>query len=103
MRDADLVLVSSAFPGNYRAYVNPADQSHSFDLDLNLFEHDKLLRWITEGNGYVKRKQQFMDHLLARFAERFTDYAMLSYGFLDANKLASTRYKCEEKIPWSLS
>jgi hypothetical protein len=31
---------------------------------------------------YLKRRQDFQQHLLARFAERFTDYALLSSGFL---------------------
>ncbi|MBX2924702.1 MAG: hypothetical protein KF746_21045 [Chitinophagaceae bacterium] len=87
-RDADLVLVSSGFQQNYRSYINAADQLHSFELDLDVYDHSKILQMISEDeNRYAKRKQQFLDHLLARFAERFTDYAMLSYGLADNDKL----------------
>ncbi|MCX2743877.1 hypothetical protein OO013_08370 [Mangrovivirga sp. M17] len=42
---------------------------------------------LTESNElYYIRKNQILDHLLARFAEQFTDYVMMSYS-LDGDKL----------------
>ncbi|HEV7780199.1 MAG TPA: hypothetical protein VGO58_02985 [Chitinophagaceae bacterium] len=87
-RNADMLQISSVFAENYRTYVIAADQTHSFDLEFNLCDHYKALQLLSEDKQlFGRRKQQFMDHLLARFAERFTDFAMLSYGMMDEDTL----------------
>ena len=68
-----------------RTYYNqvPGDIP-DFDL-LNSFANEGLL--LDEINGasetqadFLKRRNRFLDHLLGRFAEQFTDYAMLVYA-----------------------
>lgn len=39
----------------------------------------KLLEIVEDQELYEKRRNRFLDHLLGRFAETFTDYALLSY------------------------
>lgn len=43
-------------------------------------DHERHLEGITETiDQYEKRRNRFLDHLMARFSEQFTDYALLSY------------------------
>jgi hypothetical protein len=68
-----------------------------FNIQLNLPTYMEFLQTLTESKDvYNARRDAFLNHLLARFAEQFTDYAMLSYGFLEKNKLAGEIIKNKE-------
>ncbi len=54
-------------PGAGKLYVN--ESGHTVALDA-LAEDEEL---------FHERKNRFLDHLVGRFAEQFTDYAMLTY------------------------
>ncbi|GAB7025104.1 hypothetical protein [Geotalea toluenoxydans] len=43
----------------------------------------------------IDRRSRFLDHLIARFAERFTEFAHLMYSDFGASSLSILRYKCE--------
>ena len=48
-------------------------------LFRNLSDHKETLQHITEDTQlFERRRNKFLDHLLGRFAENFTDYAMLA-------------------------
>ena len=51
------------------------------DLYKDFTSLEKDLQDITENKSlFIKRRNQFLDHLLARFNERFTDYVLLMYS-----------------------
>ena len=65
------------------------------DLDLdeirvnNTDTHNANLQAMTEdlSANSVERKNRFLNHLLARFAEQFTDYSLLQYAHLENKDL----------------
>jgi hypothetical protein len=70
------------FGENYRSVTGSPDK-FSFTIDMNLASLANYLQLIVEDREmYLKRREEFLNHLLARFAENFTDYALLSF---DAN------------------
>ena len=81
------VKYSAMFAENYRQYFNPSpvpgDPVFSFDIELNLDVYAKFLQLIVEDKDlYLKRRHDFQRHLLSRFAERFTDFALMSSGII---------------------
>ena len=54
--------------------------AHYFNLNYNPLSYMDLVQDLTEDNReYLVRRKQFLDHLLARFGEEFTDYTILQY------------------------
>lgn len=67
------------FDENYRSFMTPGKE-FSFNLEMNLFDYSRYLDRILENEDiYLQRRKSFLDHLLLRFAEQFSDYALLSY------------------------
>jgi hypothetical protein len=63
--------------------------------DLALFDSDYgvSLQGITESKSdFEKRKNRFLDHLLARFCEQFSDYAIIAYT-IDGQKAGAELIK----------
>jgi len=86
------------FEENYRSFIT-ADKHFSFDIELNLLAFSKYLELIVEDKTlFHQRRQGFLDHLLARFAEQFTDYATLSFGFYNTNQFAEREIKKKEAL-----
>jgi len=108
---ADMVLVSrrtfanAADAGKHAAYVvgngmgdslyslfSIAGDKFTFTVDYRTIDLKTVLRGELEDPAlYTKRRKYFLDHLLSRFAERFTDYALLQYRPGDING-AEERY-----------
>ena len=91
------------FAENYRSFLiddcNAPDEFFSFDLELNLNAYAKYLQLIAENAAlYNSRRQDFLNHLLSRFAEQFTDYALITSGFLTPAQLQKSQIKAEEKF-----
>ncbi|HEY4336005.1 MAG TPA: hypothetical protein VGM89_08910, partial [Puia sp.] len=75
------------FTENYSAV-----RQNNGDLSFNIGSHlasytDFLQRMVEDKALYRQRRGQFLDHLLARFAEQFADYALLSFPFMDSQQL----------------
>ncbi|MEO9146843.1 MAG: hypothetical protein ABI237_14935 [Ginsengibacter sp.] len=93
----------STFVENYRSFLiedsNSGIEYFSFDLEFNLNSYPQFLKLMSENPSlYNSRRQGFLNHLLSRFAEQFTDYALLSGGFLTPEELQKTQIKAEEKF-----
>ena len=83
---------------NYRSYINE-QKRFSFDIELGLLSFGKYLDLMIEDQQlYQQRRQGFLDHLLARFAEQFTDYTILSFGFYSAEELTTQEIAKKEKF-----
>lgn len=87
---ANAVGYLGTFDENYNTYIVSPD-SVSFNIGLNIASVKAYLEEIVEDKAlYAQRRNSFLDHLLSRFAERFTDFALFSYGkALSGEALAS--------------
>jgi hypothetical protein len=99
---ASSIKYTATFSENYRSYMNRdplGEEYFSFDVDLNLDVYLKYLQLIIEDKDlYVSRRQDFLNHLLSRFAESFTDYALLTSPFVDENDLSKQQIKAGERF-----
>ncbi len=69
-----------------RSYIHEKWEEFKADANNSLAEE---LNKITENKEtFEKRRSAFLDHLLARFAEQFTDYALLAYR-MDGKKVTA--------------
>jgi len=69
-----------------------------FYADPAWMQDDNNRASLTESeSGVTERRNRFLDHLLARFAERFTDYAMLQFR-LDGDPLHTGSTLIDDKI-----
>ncbi|MFT3947203.1 MAG: hypothetical protein QM763_09545 [Agriterribacter sp.] len=94
---------ASTFLNNFKSFATDIcenkQQQFSFDIELTVDTYAGYLSLIIEDeNLYVSRRQDFLNHLLARFAEQFTDYALLSADFLQPVDLQKSLIKAEEKF-----
>ena len=93
---------TATFSENYRSYMNRdslGNEYFSFDIDLNLDVYSKYLQLIVEDKElYISRRQDFLDHLLSRFAESFTDFALLSAPFVNGKDLPGLEIKAGERF-----
>jgi len=106
-REAETAAASikylATFEENYRSFIidvsDSGNQYFSFDLELNLNAYSKYLQLIAEDAAlYNSRRKGFLNHLLSRFAEQFTDFALVSSGVLTAEQLQTSQIKAEEKF-----
>jgi len=79
----NLAFISST-PESYNLVSEVSDSSspdnHYFDVSYRPISYAKLIPKLTEDNDeYITRRKQFLDHLLARFGEEFTNYSILLY------------------------
>ena len=89
------------FAENFRSFTitDITNQFFSFDIELNLNSYAEYLQLICEDeNLYRSRRQDFLNHLLSRFAEQFTDFALLNSGLLSPTDLQKAQIKAEEKF-----
>lgn len=99
LKDADAVMFAAASQNNFYSYPLPDEQSHTFYLSFGPAGSLDYLRFISNDKSlFNKRKQQFLDHLLSRFAEKFTDFAMLTHGFADENAIAKGELVHKQKF-----
>ncbi|WP_298898272.1 hypothetical protein [uncultured Psychroserpens sp.] len=62
-----------------KSETNDPDQ-HYFGIIYHPISYIDLIQELTENKEeYISRRKQFLDHLLARFGEEFTEYALLQY------------------------
>lgn len=85
---AERVVYSGAFRENYRTYTDSYSGLSGFSPELNNAGYAAYLQQLAENKElYLDRRKDFLDHLLARFAESFTDFALLSYGSVQEQEL----------------
>lgn len=97
-RQAGTIPYIATYEENYRSFPN-ASQQFTFSLELNLTSFSNYLQQMVEDKGmYLKRRQGFLNHLLARFAETFTDYALLSYASADQKQQKENNIEATERF-----
>jgi hypothetical protein len=96
--DAASVKYIGVFDENYRSFVDSKHQ-FSFTIDMNLASFAEYLQLLVENRDlYLERRQGFLQHLLARFAETFTDYALLTFGNASNEKIEESKIEATEKF-----
>lgn len=86
------------FDENYRSFVE-SNHHFSFTIEMNLASFAEYLQLLVENKElYLERRQGFLQHLLARFAETFTDYALLTFGNASNEKIEESKIEATEKF-----
>jgi hypothetical protein len=64
----------------YDTGLSPADAKEKMKNDIRALNETEPLR--------LDRKNRFLDHLLSRFAEQFSDYALMLYSYAEKREVA---------------
>jgi uncharacterized protein YegP (UPF0339 family) len=76
------------FKENYKTYTLGNTSDSYFSIELGMPGYGVYLQQIVEDKQlYQQRRNAFLDHLLSRFAESFTDFALLSFDSLKEDQL----------------
>ncbi|MDX2070792.1 MAG: hypothetical protein SFV55_20350 [Haliscomenobacter sp.] len=90
----------ATMPDYYQKSIHNNDQNtldYQFDLVYNPVAYADYLQHLLENEQlYAQRREAFLDHLLARFASQFTDYALLRFGAV-AGAQADRNLSIEDK------
>ena len=75
-----LFSIRSDIDKTYFTQTLMSDVLNTKELYLDEVNHADNLQNLVEDSGlYGERRNRFLDHLMSRFAEQFTDYALLTY------------------------
>lgn len=75
------VIFLATLPDSYSRNNNRQEDIYSFDLVYNDAGDTEMLTVLYETSAqYQERKERFQNHLLSRFSEDFTDYALMMYN-----------------------
>lgn len=82
--EAKNVAFIAATDKSYNLVTNKSENEdpdqHYFGIIYHPISYINLIQELTEDKKeYISRRKQFLDHLLARFGEDFTDYTLLQY------------------------
>jgi hypothetical protein len=81
LRAARDVLFLAGLPSSYSRINDREEEQYSFEVVYNESGYAEMITALYEtGDAYNKRKEKFLDHLLARFSEDFTDYVLMMYA-----------------------
>ncbi|WP_062057002.1 hypothetical protein [Aquimarina longa] len=83
-KEAKNIAFIATIQQNYTLITNASDTNtpdkHYFEIIYTPLSYIDLIQELTEDKEeYSTRRQQFLDHLLARFGEEFTEYSLLQY------------------------
>ena len=80
MQHAGSVQYTGVFENNYRSFMT--DQNDfTFNIELNMDAYADYLGLLVESDAlYLKRRKDFLSHLLSRFSEKFTDFVLLNWN-----------------------
>lgn len=96
--DAGTLQYIAGFDDNYRTFITSGNKA-SFSLELNLVSFASYLQLLIESKEqYQSRRELFLDHLLSRFAEKFTDFALLSYNKLSVAEKTKASITAKEEF-----
>lgn len=80
-RAARDVLFLASLPTSYSRINHRDEERYGFEIVYTESGYTEMITALYEtGDAYNKRKEKFLDHLLARFSEDFTDYVLMMYA-----------------------
>ena len=78
---AEPVYFLAALGNSYQPDDNREEEKYGFKIVNNPKSYQKYIARIMESpQEFIQRRHRFLDHLLARFTEEFTDYTLLMYA-----------------------
>lgn len=81
LRAARDVLFLAGLPASYSRINDREEEQYGFDVVYTDSGYTEMITALYEtDDAYNKRKEKFLDHLLARFSEDFTDYVLMMYA-----------------------
>src|SRR5450432_474297 len=96
LRAINLLPAMGEIAANYKSF-GTGNGAVSFTIQLNQLAYAGYLSQVIEDkSSFEPRRDGFLNHLLSRFAEQFTDYALLSYSFLEEDELYAGIIKSKE-------
>ncbi|HMC85254.1 MAG TPA: hypothetical protein VKI61_07000, partial [Chitinophagaceae bacterium] len=96
LRAINLLPAMGEIAANYKSF-GTGNGAVSFTIQLNQLAYAGYLSQVIEDkSSFEQRRDGFLNHLLSRFAEQFTDYALLSYSFLEEDELSAGIIKSKE-------
>ncbi|MEW7289058.1 hypothetical protein [Aquimarina sp. 2304DJ70-9] len=86
---AFFAATSNNYSLSTRKSQDETPDQHYFSITYHPISYINLIQELTEDKEeYISRRKQFLDHLLARFGEEFTEYSLLQYkGKLSQSEL----------------
>lgn len=79
LQQAASVQYTGVFEGNYRSFLTTGNR-YTFNIELHIASYTDYLGMLVESDDlYISRRKNFLSHLLSRFAEKFTDFALLNW------------------------
>ncbi|WP_157986620.1 hypothetical protein [Chitinophaga alhagiae] len=82
----DLFLLDETQTRSYFTRLLKDTDIHNVTDLYDTLDELKLQALMEPAQAGLTRRNLFMDHLLARFAESFSDFALIQYGVIQANK-----------------
>ncbi len=93
----ELFAVDSAVSQTYFSRMLHSGEVEGIAALYNGLDEAKLQMLIEDKDTYLERRNKFLDHLLARFAETFNDYALMLYSYSEDKNIADSQL-IENKI-----
>ena len=96
--DVSNIEYASKLPDSFRQFYTRRNK-YSFNIEFKPVDYlDYLSILLEDKRQYQQRRNEFLNHLLARFAEKFTDFAQLSYGLMDKHQLRARDIEAKENF-----
>ncbi len=88
---------AAATASSYHSFNVSGGHAFSFDIRAGVSTYTGYLQLLAEDETLnQQRRQSFLQHLLSRFAERFTDFALLSFGHYSSDELDKKDIRAKE-------
>jgi hypothetical protein len=88
---------AAATASSYHSFNVSGGHAFSFDISSGDSAYTSYLQLLAEDETLnQQRRQSFLQHLLSRFAERFTDFALLSFGHYSSDELDKKDIRAKE-------
>ena len=93
----ELFAVDNSVSQTYFSRLLDSGEVEGIASLYNGLDAAKLQSLVEDKDTYLERRNKFLDHLLARFAETFNDYALMLYSYSEDKDIADSQL-IENKI-----
>jgi hypothetical protein len=87
----DLFAIDQTVGQTYFSKVLGAADISDIETLYNGLNSDSLQSLVEDENTFYNRRNRFLNHLLARFAENFNEYTLMLYAYSDSKKFADEK------------
>lgn len=87
----DLFAIDNTVAHTYFSKIITNDEIVGTDEIVNGLNSLKLQALVESNEEFLDRRNRFLDHMLARFAESFNDYALMLYAYSTSKAVADSK------------